>query len=135
MARSKRMKKIIYITFLALFIIGILGTGSLVIEEIQTGNGCPKFLAIPVCIIILICFIIPLVVHILKRYNILYFLFTGLAVTIATIASVLQLTGYGECPKTEDGVPMCYYSLFLFTGLILLKLNYYQNNFRIKNKF
>ncbi|SEL71449.1 hypothetical protein SAMN04487910_3148 [Aquimarina amphilecti] len=116
------MKKILKIVVALLFVIGILGTGSLVIEEIQTGNGCPKIWIIPACVIILICFIIPLISHILGKYNKLYFFFTGLAAMIAIIASIMQFTGNGECPKTGGGIPMCYYSLLLFTGLIVLKI-------------
>ncbi|WP_299259992.1 hypothetical protein [uncultured Aquimarina sp.] len=115
------MKKVFKIVLAMLFAIGILGAGSLVIEEIQTGNGCPKIWLIPACVIILICFIIPLISHILGKYNRSYFFFTGLATVIAAIASIMQFTGNGECPKTGGGTPMCYYSLLLFTGLIVLK--------------
>ncbi|WP_299186940.1 hypothetical protein [uncultured Aquimarina sp.] len=116
------MKKILKIVLALLFAIGILGAGSLVIEEIQTGNGCPKIWIIPACVIILICFIIPLISHILGKYNSLYFFFAGLATVIAAFASILQFTDNGECPKTRGGTPMCYYSLLLFTGLIILKI-------------
>jgi len=116
------MKKILNLAILLLFIIGIIGAGSLVGVEIQTGNGCPKVWRIPACVIILICFVIPLISHIFRRYNGLYFFFTGLAATIAAIASIMQFTGNGECPKTGGGTPMCYYSFLLFMGLIVIKV-------------
>lgn len=101
--------------------IGIIGAGNLVFEEFKTGEGCPKIMHIPICLVILICFIIPFIVHLLKKWNILYFLFTGLACGIALVASVLQFTGNAECPKTASDTPMCYYSLVLFSSLILMK--------------
>ncbi|WP_109302680.1 hypothetical protein [Aquimarina sp. AU474] len=115
------MRKVLNIIIILLSIIGIMGAGSLVIEEIQTGNGCPKLWIIPFCLIILICFVVPLFVHVLKKWNVLYFLFTGLAGIIALIASIMQFIGTGECPKTNSGIPMCYFSLLLFASLIISK--------------
>ena len=115
-------KKITYFSILIILIIGLLGTGGLVIEEFKTGNSCPKIAQIPMCLVILICFIIPLIVHVLKKWNVLYFLFTGFAGSIALVASIMQFSGNGECPKTTSGTPMCYYSLLLFSSLIILKI-------------
>lgn len=115
------LKKTTYLSILALLIIGLLGAGGLVIEEFKTGEGCPKIMHIPMCLVILICFIVPLISHLLKKWNVLYFLFTGLAGSIALIASIMQFTGNSECPKTASGTPMCYYSLLLFSSLIILK--------------
>ncbi len=115
---------LIYYLISFLFIIGIIGAGELVIDEIKTGNGCPKFGVIPACAIILICFIIPFIAHFKKKWNRLYFFFTGLAFSIALIASIMQLIGSGKCPKLDNGIPMCYLSLLIFSKLILLKIIY-----------
>jgi multisubunit Na+/H+ antiporter MnhC subunit len=115
------LKRILSITITLLLVIGIYGAGSLVWNEIQTGTGCPKIWIIPVCVIVFVCFSIPLIMHLIKKYIALYFVFTGLALAIAIIASIMQYTGNGECPKLENGTPMCYLSLLLFVSLILLK--------------
>jgi len=115
-------KKIIYYSILVILIIGLFGAGGLVIEEFKTGKGCPKIMQIPMCLVILICFIIPLIVHLLRKINVLYFLFTGFAGSIALFASVMQFLEKAECPKTVSGTPMCYYSLLLFSSLIILKI-------------
>ncbi|SFW60618.1 hypothetical protein [Cellulophaga fucicola] len=110
-----------------LFLIGLFGAGSLVITEFTTGDGCPKFGAVPACLIILICFILPFISHLFKKWNLIYFLFTGIAALIALVASVMQFISNAECPKTDLGIPMCYISLLIFTALIILKktqLNY-----------
>lgn len=116
--------KINFYSFLVyiLLIIGVVGSGSLVIDEIKTGNGCPKVLGIPMCIVILICFIIPFIVHVINKKNIFYFLFTGTAFSIALIASILQFTHNAECPKTSYGTPMCYYSFIIFLNLLIFKV-------------
>lgn len=116
------LKALIYYAILVILIIGLFGAGELVIEEFKTGEGCPKIMHIPMCLVILICFIIPLIAHLLKKWNVLYFLFTGLAVSIALVASIMQFTGNAECPKTTSGTPMCYYSLLIFSSLIILKI-------------
>ncbi len=125
------LKKITYYSILAILIIGLFGAGGLVIEEFKTGEGCPKIMSIPMCLVILICFLIPLITHLLKKWNTVYFLFTGLAGSIALLASVMQFAGNAQCPKTGSGTPMCYYSLLLFSTLIILKI--FQIKFNNKN--
>lgn len=114
--------KILNVLLLIAFAIGIIGGGDLVLDEIKHRNVCPMLLGIPACYIIFTCFIIPFIVHILKKYNFIYFLFTGIAASIAFIATIMELTGKGECPKTSSGIPMCYYSLLIFSTLIVLKI-------------
>ncbi|WP_290701482.1 hypothetical protein [Lacinutrix sp.] len=122
------IKKFIYFSILFILILGVFGAGGLVIEEFKTGEGCPKIMHIPMCLVILICFIVPLISHVLKKWNVLYFLFTGLAGSIALVASIMQYTEHAECPKTTSGTPMCYYSLLLFSSLIILKIYYQKLN-------
>ena len=122
-----KSSNLIYWIINVLFVIGLFGAGSLVITEFTIGNGCPKFGAVPACLIILICFMLPLISHLLKKWNLIYFLFTGIAALIALVASVMQFMGTAECPKSDSGIPMCYLSLLIFTSLIILKkiqLNY-----------
>ena len=116
------LEKIIRYSIFIILGIGIIGAGNLVLMELKTGDGCPKIASIPMCAVILICFIMPLVAHILKKWNAIYYLFTGLAGSIALVASIMQFNGYAECPKTDLGTPMRYYSLLLFSGLVLLKV-------------
>ncbi|MCL5128145.1 hypothetical protein [Algibacter sp. L4_22] len=122
------LKRIAYYAILGILIIGVYGAGGLVVEEFKTGEGCPKIMGIPMCLVILFCFLVPLIVHLLKKKNVLYFLFTGLAGSIALMASVMQFLGYAECPKTASGTPMCYYSLLLFSSLIVLKIYHQKPN-------
>lgn len=122
--------KILFWIITLLLIAGIFGTGELVLTEIKTGDGCPKLGPIPACFFIFICFIIPFFLHVLKKWHVVYFVFTGLAALIAFFASIMQITGNAECPKTDSGIPMCYLSLLIFTTLIILKnkqLNYGNN--------
>ncbi len=117
-------KNIINILIIALFVIGILGVGNLVLNEINTGNGCPKFGVVPACYIILICFVLPFIAHLIDKWNGIYFLGTGIAFLIAIVASVMQFTGNAECPKVDGNLPTCYLSFLICLGLIILKIMY-----------
>ena len=115
-------RQLVFFSILSILIIGLYSAGELVLEELKTGDGCPKIMHIPMCIVILICFLIPFIAHLLKKWTLLYFICTGLAGSIALFASVLQFIGKAECPKTASGTPMCYYSLLFFSSLMLLKI-------------
>ncbi|GAA3649732.1 hypothetical protein [Flavivirga jejuensis] len=122
------LKTLIYYVILIILIIGLFGSGGLVLEEFKTGEGCPKIMDIPMCLVILICFLIPFITHLFKKWHVLYFLFTGVAGSIALAASIMQFTGHAECPKTALGTPMCYYSFALFSSLIILKIYHQKPN-------
>lgn len=108
--------------FYSVFIFGIYGAGILVYNEFSQGNICPKLLNIPACYIILACLVIPFLAHVFKKDNIIYFTGTGIAWSIAFYASIMQISGVIECPKTSAGIPMCYISFAIFTLLIVLKI-------------
>jgi len=110
-----------YLTFI-IFILGIYGTGNLVYNEFLQEGACPKLGIIPACYIVLACFVIPFIAHIFSTGRIVYFLFTGFALALATYASIGQLFGNLQCPKTGNGIPMCYISFVIFASLVLLKI-------------
>ncbi len=110
-----------YLIFI-IFILGIFGTGNLAYNNFLQEGVCPKLGIIPACYIVLACFVIPFIVHIFNTGRIVYFLFTGFALALATYASIGQLFGNLQCPKVESGMPMCYISFVIFAGLILLKI-------------
>ena len=109
-----------YILYL-IFLFGIYGAGELVYKEIVYGDICPKIINIPACYIIMVCLVIPLIIHLIKGSNSIYFMFTGFAWSIAIYGSIMQLSETIECPKTAEGIPMCYISFVMFSLLILLK--------------
>jgi len=112
-----------------ILIIGILaftiyGTYPLVQKEWVQGDICPKIAGIPACYIVLICFTIALLFHILKgkKTNLLYFVAIGINTLFATTGTVGELTGLTECPRTAGGTPMCFISLGICLTLLLLKI-------------
>lgn len=118
----KPMNKFLWWIISIILAVGIYGTGDLVFREFTAQNICPKLLLIPACYIILACFVTALIVHLSDKLHRVYFVATGIAFSIAVYASVTQLFGITECPKTGNDIPMCYISLGIFTTLIVAKL-------------
>jgi len=112
---------ILNILILFISVIGIVGAGEIVWAEITINNICPKLFWIPVCYIILVCLILSLVTHVLKVAYKSYFLFTGIGFLIAVAASINQFTGNSICPKTINGIAICYHSLVVFSSLLIIK--------------
>jgi hypothetical protein len=100
----------------------VLGAGNLAFHEFLQEGTCPKLGFLPACYIIFSCLIIPFISHIINKVKVVYYLFTGIALAIATYATMGQLFGNVQCPKTESGIPMCYISFMIFASLVLLKL-------------
>ena len=117
------MSKIPAILIWLIGFLGLFGTFGLVQNELTTGNVCPKIIGIPACFIILVCFLLVLLGHtgILKKGSWFYFVGAGVAFSIASYGSLGELLGFAECPKTSNGVPMCFLSFGLFFLLLFLK--------------
>ncbi|MBT2160822.1 hypothetical protein [Zobellia barbeyronii] len=113
--------KTISILITLVFSFGIYGAGGLVNKEYMLKQVCPQILGIPACYIIMACLIIPLIAHLFKLSNYVYFIGTGIALTIATYGTISQLIGIADCPKTSNGIPMCYISFLIFLTLVVLK--------------
>jgi len=116
------MTKIPTILIWLISLIGLYGTFGLVQNELTTGDICPKIMGIPACFIIFACFLLVLLGHssILKKWSWVYFIGVGVALSIASYGSLGELLGFAECPKTSDGIPMCFLSFGLFLALLLL---------------
>lgn len=114
-------KKIIPYFLYLILLFGIWATGNLALSEFKHHHVCPQILQIPACYIILACFIMAFITTVFKFKNILYYIPVGIAFSIAFIASVLEISGKVDCPKTGTGTPMCYYSLALFSSLLIIK--------------
>ncbi|SNR14559.1 hypothetical protein [Tenacibaculum jejuense] len=118
----KAFRNLISITIYLFFTVGILAISRVVVEEIKTGNACPKVQQIPVCYVMLSCFVTALTVHILNKKHYLYFITIGFAFLAATLASIMHIKGEFVCPKTIiRGTPKCYYAVGLLFSLLSLK--------------
>lgn len=119
----KAFRNLISITIYLFFTVGILSVTRVVIEEIKTGDACPKIRNFPMCYLILTLLLIGLIIHILNKHTIIYYISIGITFVIAITATTLHLTGDFVCPKTIiKGTPKCYYAVALLSSLIILKV-------------
>ena len=118
------MKTILYWLVVLIAAVAVYGTFGLVANEWKVGDICPKILGIPACYIVLVCFAVALISHLIpsKSSKWMYFLFVGVVTAIATTGTLGELTGTAECPKTASGTPMCFISLAICLSLLFSKL-------------
>ena len=108
---------------LAIILFAIYGSGQLSLQDWKKKNVCPKILFIPACYIVFFLFVIVGIIHVfpaLINQN-LFFIAIGIIGAIALKGSLTELAGKKICPRSSNGTPMCYYSLGLSVGLIILK--------------
>ena len=114
-------KNISHIILYIFFSIGIIWSGSLAWTEFTQKDICPQILNIPACYIIFFFFVILFVLSFLNKLTKVYYALASIPFAIALYATFFQLLWTVECPKTDGWLPMCYISLFLFSGLIVMK--------------
>jgi len=108
-------------TILLLFV--LYSSFKLSVKDWKQKNVCPKIMGIPACYIVFVCFTAAFICHGLNTCisSRMYFICIGIPGIIALIGSVTELSGKTICPKTDLGVPMCYYSLGFCVILLLTK--------------
>jgi len=116
-------KKVIFGSLFAVLAIAILGTFGLVKDEFTIGNLCPKIFGIPACYIVFVCFIIAIIVHVLhfNHNTLIFYLSIGIVSMFASYGTLGELIGFAECPKTSNGIPMCFISLSICVVSLILK--------------
>ncbi|MDA8692428.1 hypothetical protein N9L92_00085 [Saprospiraceae bacterium] len=112
--------------FIALIVlaVAIYGSGSLSLNDMRTPGGiCPKLLGIPACYIVLVCFVLALIAHIISMpiSNVIFFISMGIVTLIASYGTAGELIGFAKCPRTDYGVPMCFISLSICLSILLSK--------------
>lgn len=93
-------------------------------SHLRQGAVCPEVFSVPLCIIVLVCYVLIVLSWILvllkrkKRLLSFAIFIIGLtpAVLLAFIGSTGELFGFSNCPRTENGFPKCYFSF----GLLIL---------------
>jgi hypothetical protein len=95
---------------------------NLAVTEFITKGICPQLVFFPACYLVLICFLIPLILQIINKGRIIFFVFIGIAFLLAIFASFGQFFNLISCPKTDIGIPKCYLSFALLLVIIWLKL-------------
>lgn len=97
--------------------------GALSFARLSDPEACPSLGFIPACYLVLGGYALALLGH-LKSYPKLFMSGLAIPTALALFASIAELAGFDVCPKSESGIPLCYFSLaFCAVGWLLWKLN------------
>ncbi len=104
---------------LALF--GLVGVLPVSLAEITSGDACPHLGVLPVCHLVSLAYSVILLTVLHRRlWRPWLFLLAWLPIfALAATGSGLELMGHETCPKTEAGIPKCFFSLALAVALFL----------------
>lgn len=120
------MRKVFFhiVTILLLIVIG--RSGYLSFKELSDGTGCPALGIVPVCFIVFICSLVPLINHLSRGKVFIFYSFTSFTFLLALFASIGHVSGNIQCPETTGGIPMCYILSILFLIIIVMKFLHYK---------
>lgn len=108
----KKARNIDFILLALLLAFATYKAGVLSLEQWNHPGACPSIGPVPACYLVLAGFLLGLVGH-LANLRAVFFAGLGFPTVLALFASVGEVFGFVECPKTEGGIPMCYISLAL----------------------
>ena len=86
--------------------------GALSLKQWLNPGACPSLGPIPACYLVLTGFGLALIGH-LWNLRKLFLGGLGFPSALALFASIGEVFGFVECPKSASGIPMCYLSLAL----------------------
>ena len=89
------------------------------IEQFKSGGACPLIGPIPACYIVSLAYGAMGIAALLWNKKLIWLFVLGVVPVISLAASgtALELLGYPTCPRSDGGLPLCYFSLAV--GLIM----------------
>lgn len=109
------------IAIAAMALIGLVGVVPVSLAELSAGGACPHLGPLPACHLVSVAYgtVLLTVLH-PRLWNRWVFLVAWLPIfALAAAGSGLELLGHGTCPKTEGGIPKCFFSLGLAAALFV----------------
>ena len=101
-------------------LLGLYGAISISWLTITEESPCPSVMGIPVCYVILMCYVLIALALLNRDSTVQSILFYGpwaVVFVVALLATVFELSNGSTCPKSSGGFPMCYASL-IYSALI-----------------
>ena len=118
------LKNALFYLIIGILLFAIYGSLDLSIKHYNLKDICPKLLGIPACYLVFVFFMSGLISHVFLKNKMSKFLFSlpiGLTFMMALNGTLTELSGVIGCPITSGGTPMCFISLGICLGLIVLK--------------
>jgi hypothetical protein len=106
------LSKSLFSLTIIICIVGFLGGLSISYNNFMTINTCPKIGLLPACYLVTIGYALMFIATLYK--NKMIFLMASMPVlALASFGSIMAILGHDTCPKTDTGIPMCYFSLIM----------------------
>lgn len=104
-------------------LVGLIGVLPVSYAELRGALSCPHLGPVPACHLVSIAYLaVGMTVISRLTWRPAVFITGWLVIfVLAAIGTGLELTGAGTCPKTQSGIPKCYFSLGL-AGLLFIPL-------------
>ena len=104
-----------------LALIGLISVLPVSLAELSTGDACPHLGTLPACHLVSLAYAMVFLTVLHRRlWNPWVFLISWLPIfALAATGSGLELMGHETCPKTESGIPKCFFSLGLAVALLI----------------
>jgi hypothetical protein len=106
-----------------LIIAGLWGALRVSYTTITGTARCPDFMDIPICYLVGIGYLSMLAAQVAtpgKVKNRLFYPAWALVFVIAAFGAGLEITTGNTCPRSNGGVPLCYFSFVLCVAIFLL---------------
>ena len=100
---------------------GFLSVVSVSMAQWTDGGACPLLGPIPACYLVFVAYgtVVLLVVHPVLWSARVFWACWSVLFGLAALGSGFELAGHDTCPKTENGIPKCFFSLALASSLIV----------------
>lgn len=104
-----------------LALVGLVGVVPVSLAELVVGGACPHLGPLPACHLVTVAYGVVLISVLRPRLWTPALFAAGWApiFLLAAAGSGLELLGHGTCPKTEGGMPKCFFSLGLAVALFV----------------
>lgn len=109
MSQSFQNKFYFFITIF-LSVVGLVGVIPISYDTFLGIKPCPFVGPIPACYIVTVGYSLMFFSCLTKK-NKLFFIGWAPVFFLAAIGSALEILGQDICPKTDTGIPMCFFSL------------------------
>jgi len=121
---------VIRIAIMVLSLIAIWSVGDIAFAHWSDTAYCPMIGVIPACYVILIAYsLLFLSMWLPLKASLKLFLFSWLVImSLAIIGIIGELTTTLACPRSENGIPKCYFSALFSLVIGVLYWRFYQGN-------
>ncbi len=110
MAPQLLRNKLYFSATIILSLIALVAVIPVSYDTLTTDEKCPMMGVVPACYVVMIGYFLIALSCVFRKYLLFYIGWIPVFL-LAAIGSVAEVFGVDVCPKTEGGIPMCYFSL------------------------